>query len=1348
MKLKMKNRLFIICLIFCVSIQLKSQVIVPYFSSFDSTADTVGWKHYAISGTDDWALGTPSKTYFNSSFSNPNGWVTNLTGSFAGSSVRCLESPVFDLSDTIDNYYFSVYHKRHSYVSAGFYIEYSLDSGVTWLMLSGAAIPQKSWQSVSLGFTTYIYTSFQNSTFSLKHLQGNSAVSFRFRMNTSALSGEGWLIDDFSIRKEDFNVIANRGLDITNLNENFTQFTVISTLGFYNPYSNSVSMKNSFYFSTDSIFDVSDSLLYSSTVPYSMTIPSWSKTINLPPNLFARNYYVFYQLDESDTINETNETNNISYAVIKIDSIIVSNYSDNFDHTDEYWNAHYTTPLASEWNKGDPNQWQAEDPHSGNNCWYPVETVGANINLESPYLNLSGTTNNTICFWYRDTRNSTYYSPSSLDVPLSTLPATTVPPIFPSPAPASSYLPYPRNSWDCYCRSISAFDGNISTKFRITGGGNQDFPNLKGIIVDDMYIGTAKPDLSIEGEKKNRFTTDARSSDTLFYLFYNSGLQSCPVSQTHFYWSVDSILDGGDILLSSKVEPALWDTAFSKQTFVYTKPTLAAGKYYILYVTDPTSLIDEMREYNNTGYFELHQQSFTALPYSNDFETQINNWTHHSSLGMDDWEWGIPSKPSIPNAFSGNLAWVTNDSAGVSPHSRMHLLSPVFDLSQLSDPVIKFDMKNIPIDIASSWYYGGTNMTYSVDGGYEWKVLKPINRSFARWYDRYDFENTDGRDKITYSYSSNIFEGKYEPTFNDFLTYQTRDADDITTFCMDLGFLSSNKQVQFKLNFASESGMVDGVMIDDFVISEGLPDLEITNTRNLFCDSTDIFLKINLSIKNNGNKQIDQINYNVYLSTDSLLDGSDFLFYSDTNSDSLKPYFRREYFIKNPTPLNYGSYNYAVFELDPGNLVVESNELNNIKSWPLSIVSNPTLSYFNDFNAEEIHGWTQYIDSSEYWWGHRFRHIRVANDPCFGASSGEWFLDPMNTLPSYLSGTTRHYLESPSFDFSNHSNIIMEFDFVCVGAISGGNQQGGNAQYSEDGGVTWITLTVFQDPYAVNWYNGTSIATIFGQPGWGFIAGYLHANYDLSFLQGKSNIRIRFQHRGNHQYTVPGHNGFRLDNFKITASTVDLVANEIWVPVMADINQPYFTINYTVSNTGNGISLPTTTNFFWSEDNILDTTDIELYSFPESIINGMSSNTHVRNIYYPIPVTQMVYYLFYIADKDTLVNESDETNNYGSYIVTFNGLSGVDELASDKNIVASVNEGILIVSGRLAEYEKSTIAEIYSINGKMLISENFDIGGNLFKIKIPIETLSSGVYVLNLRFGVNKSERIKFTITK
>lgn len=144
----------------------------------------------------------------------------------------------------------------------------------------------------------------------------------------------------------------------------------------------------------------------------------------------------------------------------------------------------------------------------------------------------------------------------------------------------------------------------------------------------------------------------------------------------------------------------------------------------------------------------------------------------------------------------------------------------------------------------------------------------------------------------------------------------------------------------------------------------------------------------------------------------------------------------------------------------------------------------------------------------------------IANPIISNAASGTgcWVtgnnptLAPPNEPYSYFAGEQSAAV-SPCFDFSNLQNPGIQFNIWWE---SEAGEDGTIFQYSTNGGVTWITLGNYLDPF--NWYQDSSISSLGFAPGWSGDTlqgntgsnGWVSAQRQLAFLAGQPNVRFRF----------------------------------------------------------------------------------------------------------------------------------------------------------------------------------------------------------------------------------------------
>lgn len=1146
-----KRNVFFLIIIFCLAYFANAQILPPYSQYFDSVNCT-GWTHGAISGNDDWQRGVPTKLYMNQPNSPPKVWATNLTGVTSANSVMYLQTPSFDLSSLTKVYVLSF---EHEFITANYHggnIEYSTDGGVTWNLLNGTAAQKINWYwnpscsglSGKPAWSGTNYTSYMYSAHSLVFLQGQSNVKFRFYYGGTTNPLEGWMIDNFRITENVPDVIAMPGSQC-NITKFFPTFTVTSSFVYSGLGPPSFSNTTNYYFSGDSILDAGDLLLGSKSQNVGGTISPWTATFTTLPNLGARNYYIFYKHDFAGNLTEFDENNNVGCAILHVDSTFtIPEWKDDFEGTKDWWKK---VGYANFFEKGYSPVHQAEGTHSGKNSWYSgVPKAGLTgiqlASLESPFMDFTAANNNYICFWYR-AKNTYSTSPSKLKLETSST--------FTQGYTATLTIPFSRfTDWDCNCQLLWMMNGKNNGRIRITQTDGTTYALFsQAVNFDDVYIGQPKPDYTIE--HKNILSTPVSlASDTLYYDLFNAGAVTAPGSGTEFYWSNDSLLDASDILLGTVSEPTIAATGYLKRKYLYTKPTTAPGTYFIIYKLDVGNAATEMWESNNIGYYKLKQDPLVALPYFNDFETQTNGWWHYASIGQDNWQWTAPSGTILTSAFSGSLAFNTTKTTPLPKMSRMHLYTPIFDFTTISNPVLEFDMKLNSMQ-ACHCFEAKTNLSYSKDGGATWKVLDTVNQSFSRWYNPWDFDYWGGIDKIYYlaNYTELLFQGS-ESSFATYDQYHGRDVDRNTKYIIDVPQLAGLPHVQFRYNTGSARNdttalpMYDnfeGAVIDNFNIKPRFIDLMVPYKKSLMISGMRQKINFSMHIKNTGNYHSANSVNKYYVSADNILDASDYLIGSDTIGrirPDTKKYINRSF----NAPINLYPYKYLIYELDVTNQSIESNETNNVGYWPLALDSVSSFPYYQNFNDTILNGWHEYELSpytgtlmQDQW---RFRNQLAVADIVYQTQhqSGQMWTDMINngTTPPFW------YLETPSFDFTNHNSLEMKFDMALWGSNFSG--QGGNMEYSINGGNTWAVLQPTFASQAYNWYTSSSLSQL-GGPGWSGLFKPISILdsvwFDINFLSGQPNVVFRYKFRSN---AAPSGNGtlqgMRIDNFRIKGNAI------------------------------------------------------------------------------------------------------------------------------------------------------------------------------------------------------------------
>ncbi len=179
--------------------------------------------------------------------------------------------------------------------------------------------------------------------------------------------------------------------------------------------------------------------------------------------------------------------------------------------------------------------------------------------------------------------------------------------------------------------------------------------------------------------------------------------------------------------------------------------------------------------------FTIKSQTFknpiTSFPYFEGFESGSHGWKANG-----DWVLGKPNKTFLNAAANGDYCWVTKITGPYTKNQTSELITPFFDIRNMSTPFMGFTMKY------STNYNDRLYVFYSVDG-INWNYLDNY-ANFQNW-------------------SGNIY-GSNSSYTNFFKSLEDYDYTTIT-------------QVQFKFVFTSSSGNnynYEGIALDNFFISD------------------------------------------------------------------------------------------------------------------------------------------------------------------------------------------------------------------------------------------------------------------------------------------------------------------------------------------------------------------------------------------------------------------------------------------------------------------------------------------------------------------------------------------------
>jgi hypothetical protein len=164
-------------------------------------------------------------------------------------------------------------------------------------------------------------------------------------------------------------------------------------------------------------------------------------------------------------------------------------------------------------------------------------------------------------------------------------------------------------------------------------------------------------------------------------------------------------------------------------------------------------------------------------------------------------------------------------------------------------------------------------------------------------------------------------------------------------------------------------------------------------------------------------------------------------------------------------------------------------------------------------------------------WQHGTPNASIINSAWSG--TGVWATELNGNYPN----SANTYLYTPAFNFSTAQfPDTFKISFYHWMAVADQNDYG-MVQYSLDGGITWLFLGFYGDPFGVNWHNAQSGGVHFFNHQ---NSGWMFSSYKLNpptFI-GQSDVRFRFRFNSNGANTS---NGWAIDDFKVEVPQVSHV---------------------------------------------------------------------------------------------------------------------------------------------------------------------------------------------------------------
>jgi len=178
------------------------------------------------------------------------------------------------------------------------------------------------------------------------------------------------------------------------------------------------------------------------------------------------------------------------------------------------------------------------------------------------------------------------------------------------------------------------------------------------------------------------------------------------------------------------------------------------------------------------------------------FETSSDRLLEVAEYGSKNWEFGIPNGENLNTASSGTNVYGTNLEGNYLDNSKTYLYTPCFDLTNITDPILKFDMA---FDIEFDWDL--LYMEFSLDQGDSWTILGSSDD--PNWYN-----------------SSRISgDGVNNNCYNCVGSQWTGSEIEMQEYSYNLSSFSNSDNIIFRYVFHTDEYVnEEGVIIDDLVI--------------------------------------------------------------------------------------------------------------------------------------------------------------------------------------------------------------------------------------------------------------------------------------------------------------------------------------------------------------------------------------------------------------------------------------------------------------------------------------------------------------------------------------------------
>jgi hypothetical protein len=1014
--------------------------------------------------------------YLNGPQGQGDSWYVEANGN-SGTQIW-LQSPIFDFTNINQPVLsFDIKHSLRWNNANSFFVQYSLDGGNSWTLLGTSNDPnwyndnnrwRDSWDNPVDQWTRVSYE--------MCEVSGESCVVFR--IIGTAQWGSPTYPNDYLFAIDNVEIDDGTPPDVRPVHLHLTN------AGSCSSYSSAETM---------AVIIENNSCLHLTNIPITMEFDGvvYSETVAGPISPNSHYHYTF------------NNSLNLSGAGVHEITVTTMFPGDSDPSNDQIIETRHNAipinsyPYLADFNTGNMGWVSRTDnttrrfelgelpylngPQGEGDSWY-VEAQGDVshwIWVESPVFDLSGLTNPQL---FLDLKHQLQYSTNIFRVEYSLnggtnwvqLGSNSNPNWYNQTNGWRDSHGSPVDQWTTYQMNLCALIGESCVKFRVIGNPRwaaPSYPTSYLFAFDNFRIEDG-PDVGVIAITEPDLLDCPSAFQQVTIEVYNYGcaaVSNVPVS-CEVTGAVAATLTGtvpGPIPASSSVS----------YTFPSTFNMSVIGMYDFLAFTalpgDIAPTNDALSEQANVNNLMI-----TTFPYTEDFNSGTGSWVASGAS---------PPLNNGRNFIHGALPYLNGpqgqgDSwyveANGNSGTQIWLQSPIFDFTNINQPVLSFDIKHsLRWNNANSFF-----VQYSLDGGNSWTLLGTSND--PNWYN----DNNRWRD----SWDNPV--------------------DQWTRVSYEMCEVSGESCVVFRIIGTAQWGSptypndylfaIDNVEIDDGTPPDVRPvHLHLTNAGS--CSSYSSAETMAVIIENNSCLHL--TNIPITMEFDGVV-------YSETVAGPISPNSHYHYTFNNSLNLSgAGVHEITVTTMFPGDSDPSNDQIIETRHNAIPINSYPYLADFNTGNM----GWVSRTDNTT-------RRFELGELPYLNGPQGEgdsWYVEAQGDVSHWI------WVESPVFDLSGLTNPQLFLDLKHQLQYSTNIFR---VEYSLNGGTNWVQLGSNSNP---NWYNQTN--------GWRDSHGspvdqWTTYQMNLCALIGESCVKFRVI--GNPRWAAPSYPTsylFAFDNFRI-----------------------------------------------------------------------------------------------------------------------------------------------------------------------------------------------------------------------